>query len=202
MSEASGLIVAAIIAGAVAIIAAIITAIVSFLSLIISKEQSVSEHRQRWIDALRKDIAIIVGRVTAIHAESIIRHRDDQDQLAARVKADLIGFNRVVVRIRLRLNPNEGRVKEGPANQAVLKALDELESIFGSAKPRFDLLQPLIKTLVDNSQVILKENWNRVRDGEPVYQQAKRNTWIAVKVITGLGVVGAILYGLHWFKVI
>jgi hypothetical protein len=55
---------------------------------------------------------------------------------------------------------------------------------------------------VDNSQIILKENWNRVRDGEAIYQKAKRNTWIAVKVFVGLGVVGAILYGLRWFKVI
>jgi hypothetical protein len=202
MTEAGGLIVAAMIAGAVAIIAAIITGVVSFLSLITSKEQSVSEHRQQWIDALRKDIAIIVGRVIAIHAESIIKQKDDQNELAARVKADFTGFNRVIVRIRLRLNPNEATGKEGPATRAVLTALDELESIFGSAKPRFDLLQPLIKTLVDNSQVILKENWNRVRDGEPIYQKAKRNTWIAVKVFAGLGVVGAILYGLHWFKVI
>ncbi len=52
MSESGGLIVAAIIAGAVA-----------FFSLIISKEQSVSEFRQQWIDALRKGIAIIVGCV-------------------------------------------------------------------------------------------------------------------------------------------
>ena len=46
MSEAGGLIVAAIIAGAVA-----------FVSLIISKEQSISEFRQQWIDELRKDVA-------------------------------------------------------------------------------------------------------------------------------------------------
>lgn len=89
-----------------------------------------------------------------------------------------------------------------PATQEVLKALDQLESIFGSTKPRFDFLQPLIKTLVDNSQVILKENWNRVRDGDLFYQQAKRNTWIATKVFTGLGGIAVILFGLHWFKMI
>jgi hypothetical protein len=50
--------------------------------------------------------------------------------------------------------------------------------------------------------VILKENWNRVRDGEPIYQKAKRNTWIAVKIFATLGVVAVILSVLHWFKVI
>jgi hypothetical protein len=203
MTEAGGLIIAAIIAGVVAIVAAIITAIVSFLSLIISKEQSVSEHRQQWIDALRKDIALIVGRVIAIHGESIVEQDDDdQDKLWARLKADFTGFNRVIVRIRLRLNPNENSEGEKQETEAVLKALDELESTFRSRKPRFDRLEPLIKTLVDNAQVILKENWNRVRDGEPVYKKAKRNTWIAVKVFAVLGIVAIILSGLCWFKVI
>ncbi|MGA8618629.1 MAG: hypothetical protein WB660_08955 [Candidatus Sulfotelmatobacter sp.] len=80
--------------------------------------------------------------------------------------------------------------------------MEKLKSVFASPKPQFHELDGLINTLVDNSQMILKENWDRVRDGEPVYQKAKRNTWIAVKVFAGLGVVAAILYGLHWFKVI
>jgi hypothetical protein len=204
MTEAGGLIVAAIIAGAVAIIAAIITGVVSFLSLITSKEQSVSEHRQQWIDALRKDIAIIVGRVIAIQGESIAMQQGE-GKLRESLKQNWTGFHRVIVRIRLRLNPKEDRPEEKQPTKDVLTALDELESIFSSAKPRLDLLQPLIKTLVDGSQVILKENWDRVRDGEPVYQTAKRNTWIAVKIFAWLGVIGVvatILYGLHWFKVI
>jgi hypothetical protein len=67
------------------------------------------------------------------------------------------------------------------------------------------VLEPLIKILVDNSRVILKENWNRVRDGEPVYQTWKRNTWIAVKVFATLAILGIVsitLFRLHWFKVI
>jgi hypothetical protein len=201
MTEAGGLIVAAIIAGVVAIIAAIITGVVSFLSLITSKEQSVSEHRQQWIDALRKDIAIIVGRVTAIHGESIVKHKDGQDELWARLKGELTGFNRVIVRIRLRLNRKEKGEKEGPATKAVLDTLEKLKSIFASPQPQFHELDGLVNTLVDNSQVILKENWNRVRDGEPIYQKAKRNTWIAVKIFASLGVVAVILSVLHWFRV-
>ena len=48
MSEAVGVIVAAIIAG-----------LVAFFSLIISKEQTVFDFRQQWIDELRKDIASV-----------------------------------------------------------------------------------------------------------------------------------------------
>ena len=90
MTEAGGLIVAAIIAGAVA-----------FFSLIISKEQSVSEFRQQWIDELRKDIGIIIGFVYRIHRESIAKKTDEE------LKSEFTRFNRVIARIRLRLNPRE-----------------------------------------------------------------------------------------------
>jgi hypothetical protein len=191
MAEAIGLIVAAVIAG-----------VVAFLSLIITKEQSISDFRQRWIDALRKDIAIIVGRVIAMHGESIIKHKENQDELWARLKGDFTGFNRVVVRIRLRINPNEQREKEGPATKAVLDTLGKLESMFASPKPHFHELDDLVETLVDSAQVILKENWDRVREGEPVYQKAKSRAVIAIKVFTILGVIACIGYGLYWLQVI
>jgi len=186
MGEAVGLIVAAVIA-----------AVVAFLSLIITKEQSVSEFRQEWIDALRKDIAIIVGRIVAIHGESIVKSKENQDVLWARLKGELTGFNRVIVRIRLRLNPDENGVKEGPATKAVLETLERLKSMFASPKPHFHELDGLVNTLVDNAQVILKENWDRVREGEPVYQKAKSRSLIAVKVFTGIGVIMGIGYALY-----
>jgi hypothetical protein len=185
MGEAVGLIVAAIIAG-----------VVAFLSLIITKEQSVSDFRQQWIDALRKDIAIIVGRVIAIHGESI-KHKDNHDALWANLKGDLTGFNRVIVRIRLRLNPNEKREKEGPATKAVLDTLEKLKSVFASPKPHFHELDGLVNVLVDNAQLILKENWDRVREGEAGYQKAKSRAVIAIKVSTVIGVIVGIGYGLY-----
>jgi hypothetical protein len=186
MAEAVGLIVAAIIAG-----------LVAFLGLVISKEQSVSEFRQQWIDELRKDIAIIVGCVTRIHGESIAGHNNQT--LWDKVKVDFTRFNRVIVRIRLRLNPAEKRGKEEQATKAVLDALKELESIFGSKEPQFHRLQPLVETLVTNSQTILKENWDRVREGEPTYQKAKSN---AVTFTIVLTVAGVITYGIYLFKTI
>jgi hypothetical protein len=192
MGEAIGLIIAAIIA-----------AVVAFLSLIISKEQSVSEFRQQWIDALRKDIAIVVGRIVAIHGESIIElDADDLNKRWSKIKSDWIGFHRVIVRIRLRLNPKENSAGEKQETEAVLKALDELESIFRSKKPRLDRLEPLIKTLEVNSQAILKENWNRVRDGEDGYRKAKTRAVAAFWVSTVIGIALAIGYGFYKLNMI
>ena len=174
MSEAVGLIVAAIIAGAVA-----------FFSLIITKEQSVSEFRQQWIDELRNDIAIIVGLVYRIHGESISKDQDDPKILWGRLKRYFTRFNRVIARIRLRLNPHEDRKEEKQATKDVLKALDELEAIFGSEEPQYDRLPRLSKKLVTDAQVILKQNWNRVRAGEPIYQGTK---WMGLALAVGAGI--------------
>jgi hypothetical protein len=178
VTEAAGLIVAAIIAGAVA-----------FFSLIISKEQSVSECRQKWIDELRIDIAIVIGLVYRIHGESITKSHDDQKVLWVRLKRHFTRFNRVIARIRLRLNPKEDRKEEKQATRDVLNALDELESIFVSAEPQYDKLPPLTKKLVTDAQTILKENWDRVREGEPNYRRTKWGMFI-------LAVAGAV-YGVY-----
>jgi hypothetical protein len=184
MNEAVGVIVAAIIAGWVA-----------FFSLIISKEQSVSEFRQQWIDELRKDIAAVVASVTGMHGASITERKDGLGQPWERLKAELIVFTELVARIRLRLNPNEKREIEGPATKAVLAALKELESIFASPEPQFHKLHPLVTTLVTESQLILKENWRRVEVGEPTYRFSKMLTLV-------VAVVAFIALLLRMFKVI
>jgi len=173
MTEAVGLIVAAIIAGAVA-----------FVSLIISKEQSISEFRQQWIDELRKDISDVIACVSGIHGESIVADNNNQT-LWNRVKSDFTRLKAVVARIRLRLNPKEKREREGPATKAVLNALKELESIFASPQPQFHKLEPIVEALVTNAQVILKENWDRVRSGEPIY----RGTKIGGLIVAGAGLI-------------
>jgi hypothetical protein len=77
--------------------------------------------------------------------------------------------------------------------------LEKLESMFASAKPRFHELDDLVKTLVDNAQVILKENWDRVREGEPVYRRTKWGLFI----FAGIGAIAVASYvGFRLFKAI
>ena len=87
------------------------------------------------------NIAIIIGCVTRIHGESIAGHNNQT--LWDKVKVDFTRFNRVIVRIRLRLNPAEKGGKEAQANKALFDALKELESIFGNREPQFYELNPL-----------------------------------------------------------
>jgi hypothetical protein len=183
--------------GAIAVIvAAIIAGWVAFFSLIISKEHTVSDFRQKWIDELRKDIAVVVACVSGIHGASMAQ-RTYLDPLWANVKTDLTRFDEAVARIRLRLNPEEKRKKERLATKAVLGALEMLESIFADSEPQFHQLPALVTTVVTNSQVILKENWKRVRSGELIYRVTK---WMTLAFAV-LAVVAWMLYvvkGSQW----
>jgi hypothetical protein len=191
--------------GAIAVIvASIIAGWVAFFSLVISKEHTVSDFRQKWIDELRKDIAVVVACVSGIHGASMAQ-RTYLDPLWANVKTDLTRFDEAVARIRLRLNPEEKRKKERLATKAVLGALEMLESIFADSEPQFHQLPALVTTVVTNSQVILKENWKRVRSGELIYRVTK---WMTLAFAV-LAVVAWLLYVvkgsqwlLHGFKVI
>jgi hypothetical protein len=177
-----------------AIVAATIAGFVAFFSLIITKEQTVSSFRQQWIDALREDISAVSAYASGIHGASIVKRNSGQE-LWDSVKEDFAGLNLVLAKIRLRLNPDEKKKKEREATLTVLETLKDLESIFSSANPQFHRLDALVITLVSAAHVILKENWKRVRSGEPVYQITK---WVAL----GLTVAFVIALLLHMFKLI
>src|SRR5580693_4596696 len=105
--------------------AAVMAAFVSFLGLVISKEQSVSEFRQQWIDGLGKDTAALIACIWGNRGDSIAGRGGMSEELWKDVKPDLVEFNKLVARIKLRLNPHESRSEEKPATQMVLRVLKE-----------------------------------------------------------------------------
>jgi hypothetical protein len=181
--------IAALIGVIGALVAAVIGGFVAFISLIVNKEQSVSGFRQAWIDALRQDIANLLAHVIGAHGTSITQQSGDR-QLWGRIREDFVGMNETIARIKLRLNPNESRKGEKEATQKVLAALDGIDKTFQSDNPNWVKLKEHIDSLIDNSRVILKENWDRVRSGEPAYVVTK---WITLCTAI-LILVGAFVY--------
>lgn len=150
-----------------AIIAALIAGVISLLGLIISKEQKVSDFRQAWIDALRADMAAVITHAHAIHGAHLAKFQTDAE-LWKNVRGDFVGINEAWARIKLRLNP-----KEKPSI-AVLEVLKEHESLFAAGTvPDFGKLKSLDDKLLGNTQLVLKQEWLRVRSGERVYRIAK-----------------------------
>jgi hypothetical protein len=88
----------------------------------------------------------------------------------------------------------------------VLDTLRKLESMFpivnASAKPQPHELNDLVKTLVNNSQKILKANWDRVREGEDGYRTAKSRAVIAFWVFLAAAVILSIGYSLYKLNLI
>lgn len=160
------------------IIAAVIAAVISLLGLVISKENKVSEFRQAWIDALRAEIAAVITHAHAVHGAYLAKFQDNST-LWQNVRVDFVGLNEAWARIRLRLNPKER------SSIAILRALDEHEGLFPTGgTPDFTKLGMADRKLLEATNIVLKEEWRRVKRGELVYRGAT--------ILAGLLIVGGL----------
>jgi hypothetical protein len=150
-----------------AIVAALITGLVSLLGLIISKEQKVSEFRQAWIDSLRSELAELISHANAIHGAGAAAFGNASETWKI-VRDDFVGINQSAANIRLRLNPKE---KEA---QALLGKIESLEKLLAPGVAMdYSEMNRVEKELVTEAQVLLKNEWTRVRNGEAAYRFAK-----------------------------
>lgn len=171
------------------IAAAMISGTVAFLNLIISKEQSVSEFRQKWIDSLRDELAIYLSACNSIsvhtqvksakHAESTITMEEMIEPLHEYLNSAYSMYHRIM----LRLNPNEHKELSEKIND-LEKALSK-RNILTDPKT-FGYMCDDINLA---AQVLLKSEWERVKQGETTYRVLK-----VVSAIFALsGVLGAVL---------
>lgn len=83
------------------LVAAVITAALAGIGVTLSKDTKVSEFRQRWADALRKDVSEFLALVT--HAWSI-KHKVAPISDMGKVEKQTTRLNVVMYRILLRLD--------------------------------------------------------------------------------------------------
>lgn len=154
---AVGPIVAAVVAGSLACIAAILT-----------KENKTSEFRQAWIDALRAEIADAISHASTLLATFKV---SDEKNVWEDVKESYEGYRRAVALIKLRLNPSEDSSKK------IIALLDDIEHDLSEVTKEegLDHTQLKIKisqNLSDETQPVLKAEWERVKRGERIYRYA------------------------------
>ncbi len=152
------------------ILTAVIAALVSVLGLIIAKEQKVSDLRQAWIDTLRNDLALYISHLNSMHsslwANGSYEHGSSPEESWRVSKEDYSGANETLARILLRLNPEE-HVK-------LVELVKSLDSEFRpGCLPNAKTLDSLEHDTVEEAQVVLKKEWERVKHGEPIYRIAK-----------------------------
>ena len=178
--------VGAIVAAAGATLVALITSLVSLLGLIISKEQKVSEFRQAWIDALRQDTATLLAHANTLCASLMVHSLNAETWVTLR--EHVFAVNELSAKIKLRLNRKE---KE---HEAVQKTLEQHDGEFalGDVIPNAAKVVEIEKKLVAETQIVLKQAWNTVRDGERTYKIAKTLTITAIAscclALAGIGI--------------
>lgn len=172
-----------------AITAAIIAGGISFISTVLAKDQKISEFRQAWIDALRDDIAEELSLFITIFSIVIAMTEDGKtrDDITAYIFAKEDNFRKlemVHARIMLRLNP-----KEHTNLHSALKAIENHAKDSNSTSDR-NMRDALAEQLTKESQIVLKNEWIRVKRGELMFFATK---WISL-VIFVASLIAATLY--------
>lgn len=133
---------------------------------------NVSSKRQVWIDELRRDVAealAVISRVQELMRPSPDLNRDENLEVFDRRMEAELRATELLMRIKLRLNPNE------QDHNALEEAFRKLSSVSLDPKPDETgedrrALQATFVSARDEvltiTQKILKSEWNRVRIGE------------------------------------
>lgn len=177
-----------------AIVAALIAGFFSFINLINSKEQKVSEFRQQWINELRQEIASYTAAVTylSISYEAYHEENNDDKGLSAFYESVKDQYEMVVVNftsILLRINPNEKKKDLAKMNQDFIEAVHTARRHFNEVKLIESRHQ--CNVIREMSIPLLKVEWERVKKGEFAYRASK--FFAAIILLTGLMVGFAIL---------
>ncbi|MDF9401754.1 hypothetical protein [Vibrio sp. 1180_3] len=172
--------------------ASIIAGLFSFISLVLSKEQKVSEFRQQWIDSLREEVAIFIGNIVTIaDISKRMRRAQEQGVESEFSRSDLKDFqvaaSEAYTRINLRLNPDDDKSE-------VIDLIQALEQVRKFTKQaEWEKVNDKIDDVRSNSQALLKLEWERVKKGEPAFRRAKGVA--ALLVISALALGGLFLFG-------
>lgn len=159
-----------------AVAAASIGGLLAFLGLVVAKENKTSEFRQAWVDALRQDLAKMIASANAIRGAASVGFLSKEDLFKA-IDKHFVDINQAAASIRLRLNQDEEVCKQ------ILMGMERLEKLMIDSSP-IDIAEcgACEQEILRHSRKFLKDEWKRVRRGEPIFYITK---WIGLAIILG-----------------
>ena len=180
-----------------AIIAALIAALLSYIGLLISKENKVSEFRQAWIDSLREELSKYGASVSLLSQTQLMldKEKEENEENESYIPISMFEYLKATqpiveavlasqLSIRLRINPNDSDPKLKTLNTNLIMTLDDVQRFINASE--YDKAANSIRSLHEQAGPILKEEWKRVKKGEPMYNTVK---WLA-----GIIVIAAFLF--------
>lgn len=185
--------------------AAVVAGLFSLISLIISKENKVTEFRQTWIDAQRNDLAEVLALAAALEAAPLEKRAENLaafDRCFARIllrdnpKASVKREHRFVGKISLRWPSKDdwrvlriSRLRERPNPwRDVTISIGRLRRELSSAKLNSHSIYRCKRQVIIASRKLLKNEWDIVKDGEAWFAITRRTVGSFV-VIAGALVI-------------
>jgi flagellin-specific chaperone FliS len=188
-----------------AIFAACITGAISFISLVISKEQKISEFRQAWIDGLRAELAEFASQARRISLEQTPESMREQlnaveemmnknlyEQSSDPFHEHRQRMSQAYFALRLRLNPSEEN------NIILLNHLNDIYQILITRRNRLQYNNTVKKLdeMASVAQVVLKSEWMRVKKGEKVFRVVTSIAeWLAI--LFSMALFASIIYAIY-----
>lgn len=169
------------------IVAAVIAAAISFLGLVITKEQKISDFRQQWVDNLRIELAQYMTQLNLIVDASIVNFKS-ADEALEKLSPSISKMNDANFRILLFLNHDE------ELSRQIISSMNNFhDALSRMGQPSIrEEMKAIERALIDASRALLKEEWKRVKRGEPVFRCAK---WAAaLVVVAGVAAVSMTSY--------
>jgi len=189
------------------VVASIIAGVFSFLNLVSSKENKVSEFRLEWINGLREEVAILISGI-----QELVRHQvdDSEEYDLARhmewLKQTREAYHNVInnlSRIQMRLNPKH--IEENPESPEakLMASIEHVRKLFNDEK--YEEAFRSCSNIRKDAAPLLKSTWDLVKNGEPGYRRIRRITQrtLAAGLIFVIAIPVALAFIIlanNWFK--
>ncbi|OFV97000.1 MAG: hypothetical protein A3H94_06090, partial [Acidobacteria bacterium RIFCSPLOWO2_02_FULL_60_20] len=162
--------------------AALLTGVFSLTQLIVSKENRVSEFRQEWLNNLREEVSKLQGTIETLLG--LVEHKlrdkpgglsdDEISALRAEHPEKYCDLNEMRYRVLLRFTKDEDE------HEAIRSKLDKLINAFYGPCDNLDDIRKLQRELVEETQLIVKNTWEKVKRGEKIFR------FLRMSLITGI----------------
>lgn len=178
----------------VTLAAAMLAGAIAALTLIVNKENKISEFRQAWIDGLREDLTNFLSAsrtcTRALQERNYARQKQFTNPMPID-EATTVKLRHQVAecayRIKLRLNEKKHPHQE--LETLMTESTTLVSHYFGGTSDNVDEVLTGIERVGKQAREVLKTEWERVKQGELAYRVAK---WLAFFLV----VIAALSIGL------
>lgn len=185
------------------LLASLIAGIFSYLNMIVSKENKVSEFRLVWIDGLRNEVADFCSATSTLSFifPEYQKHEDnfDSENIDEQLKwLSEISKHRAtaldsITKIRLRLNYRD--LEKDTQEKKLITAIDSAKNRLNNNQ--FGEIRDNIEEIRAAAAPILKSSWETVKKGERGYIRVRRSVEAALSIVLLLIITGSTYQYIH-----